>query len=334
MPPLLLFTVDVEEDMPGWEVTDPVTVSNALGLPRVAELCARLGVRPTWLCTYPMATEAESANVLGELHARGDCEIGTHLHPWNTPPFGPVPGRAGDERRHAYYPFELEPERLRAKLETLHGALTDLTGAAPRSYRAGRFGVNDATIHELVRLGYAADSSITPLADHRADQGPDFRRAPRFPYRPARADFRTPGDLPIVEIPVSIGLTRRLPGFVQQAYVHLPRVTRIRGLLSRDHLNWVDYGWLYPVRFDLDTMVRTARVLVREGSPVLNVFVHSSEFVPGMSGRVRTPVDVEGCLERLEGLFRVCLDELGAVPRTLAEAAGDLGEALDRRARA
>ncbi|NOT32341.1 MAG: hypothetical protein HOP15_17985, partial [Planctomycetes bacterium] len=113
MPPRLLLTIDVEEDMPGWKITDPISVSNVAALPRLAELCAANGVRPTYLCTYPVATTPSSAAVLRALHARGDCEIGTHLHAWNTPPFASVPGRAGDERAHAYYQFELTPERLR-----------------------------------------------------------------------------------------------------------------------------------------------------------------------------------------------------------------------------
>ena len=58
--PLLAFTIDVEEDMPDWGITDPITVSNVQALPRLAELCARHGVRPTYLCTYPVATQASS----------------------------------------------------------------------------------------------------------------------------------------------------------------------------------------------------------------------------------------------------------------------------------
>src|SRR6185436_8848904 len=231
MPPRLLLTIDVEEDMPGWRITDPIRVSNVAALPRLADLCARIGVRPTYLCTYPVVTTPESAAVLRALHARGGCEIGTHLHPWNTPPFEPVPGREGDERVHAYYPFELGSRRFRAKLETLHAAVSALTGEAPRSFRAGRFGIDAAMLRELIPLGYEVDTSVTPLSDHLEDDGPDFRDAPQHPYRPATDAVAELGDLPIVEIPVSVALTRRLPGALQAAYVHLPKAMRVRGLL-------------------------------------------------------------------------------------------------------
>lgn len=328
MPPLLLFTVDVEEDMPGWEITDPISVSNIAALPRLAGLCTSLGVRPTYLCTYPVTTTPESAAILRLLHRRGDCEIGTHLHPWNTPPFQGVPGRAGDERGHAYYQFELGPERFRAKLEVLHRAVAELTGERPRSFRAGRFGIDAATLRELIPLGYEVDTSVTPLDEHRSDNGPDFRTAPQHPYRPSREDVGKSGDLPIVEIPVSVGLTRRLPPLLRSAYVHIPRITRVRGLLSRDYLNWIDFAWLYPVRFDLALMQKTARILSEGGSPVLTVFVHSSELVPGKSGRVHSPQDVEQVYARLAGILAYCLDELGCEPCTLREAARALQSGL------
>ena len=333
MPPRLLFTVDVEEDMPGWRITDPITVTNVSALARLAELCDQLAVRATYLCTYPVATTPESAAILRLLAARGDCEIGAHLHPWNTPPFGDVPGREGDERRHTYYQSELGPERFRAKLEVLHRAVAAISGTRPRSFRAGRFGIDAATLRELVAMGYEADTSITPLEDHRADRGPDFRGAPQHPYRPARDDVRKQGDLPIVEIPVSVALSRRLPGALQSAYVRIPRATRVRGLLSRDYLDLLDFAWLYPVRFDVELMTKAARTLVAGGSPVLNVFVHSSELVPGMSGRVHTKADVEQVFERLAGIFEFCLEEFDAVPCTLGEAARALQPALGLAAR-
>jgi hypothetical protein len=328
MRPLLALTIDVEEDMPGWKIATPVTAANVSALPRLAELCARLGVLPTYLCTHPVVTLPESAATLRALARRGGCELGTHLHPWTTPPYGSVPGRAGDERAHAYYLSELPAERFRAKLEVLHAAVGELAGSAPRSFRAGRFGLGAAALRELVTLGYAADTSVTPLAEHTADGGPDFRAAPEHPYRPSRDDVRVPGDLPIIEIPVSIGLTRALPRALRRAYVHLPQSLRLRGLLSRDHLGWLDFAWLYPVRFEHAEMTRVARTLVAGGARVLNVFLHSSELFPGVSGRVRTAADVEGVFTRLEGLLTFCRAELAAEPVTLADAARALRPSL------
>ena len=155
-----------------------------------------------------------------------------------------------------------------------------------------------------------------------------FRTAPQHPYRPDPLDITKHGELPIVEIPVSVGLTRRWPAIAQRAYVHLPKVSRMRGLLSRDYLNVVDFAWLYPARFDLELMKKTARILVEDGSPVLNVFIHSSELVAGASGRERTKADVEACFAGVSGILEFCLEEFEAEPCTMSEAARALAPAL------
>ena len=326
--PLLLLSIDVEEDMPDWRILDPVQVTNVQALPRLAGMCRELGVRPTYLCNHPVATDPEARATIASLAAEGGCEVGTHIHAWNTPPYLGVTGRDGDERAHTYYQFELDESACRAKLERVHAAVTELAGEAPTSFRAGRFGIDATSMRALVDLGYRVDTSITPLVDHSPDGGPDFRHAPRFPYRPDAADVARPGGLPIVEIPVSIATTRKLPGALQRAYVRLPRVTRLRGLLSADYLGLVDFAWLYPVRFELELMQRAADVLVAQGSPVLNVFLHSSELAPGVSGRIRTPEDVDACLGRLRALLAHCIERHGARPATLREAGDELAPAL------
>jgi hypothetical protein len=75
-------------------------------------------------------------------------------------------------------------------------------------------------------------------------------------------------------------------------------------------------------------MTRVARTLVAGGAPVLNVFLHSSELFPGVSGRVHTPADVEGVFARLEGLLSFCREELAAEPLTLGAAARALRPSL------
>ena len=328
MRPLLLFTIDVEEDMPDWRITDPITVRNVTALPRLAELCSGLGVRPTYLCTYPVVRDKESAATLRLLHERGDCEIGSHLHPWNTPPFNGVPGRKGDERMVTFYQYELGSEEYREKLQALHDAVSEVAGRAPTSFRAGRFGIDAKTIRALPELGYLVDSSVTPLEEHVSDGGPDFRRAPQVPYRPHVDDVTRAGDLPIVEIPVSVSLTKSVPSILQRAYVHMPKLMRFRGLLSRDFLRVIDFAWLYPARFDFDLMAKAAATLVESGCPVLNVFIHSSEIVAGASGRIRTRDDVEECYSRLQKILSHCIERFDAVPATLTEAAVELRPGL------
>jgi len=318
-------TLDVEEDMPEWRIADPATCENVRALPRFAELCRDLGVKPTYLCTYPVVRDPAASAILRELVERGDCEIGAHLHPWNTPPYLGIPGSAEDERKRAYYLRELGPELFRKKVEVLRDAVAELIGSPPVSFRAGRFGIDAATLAELPSLGFHVDSSVTPLVHHREDDGPDFRSAPQIPYRPSKRNVCRRGDVPIVELPVSVTLTRRLPRWARLVYVYLPPVTRIRGLLSRDYLGFVDFAWLYPARFDAKVMKRAARALRISRSPLFNVFLHSSELVAGAaSPYVRTSEHADLVFARLREILRYCIEELGAVPQTMAETAAEI----------
>lgn len=322
-PPRLLFTIDVEEDMPRWEIADEISTANVRALPRLAESCARLGVRPTYLCDYPVATIPESRDIVAELAERGECEVGTHMHPWNTPPYS-----SDAEKKRPGYGHQLAPGQFRAKMESVHAAVAEMAGREPTSFRAGRFGLDAASLAELPELGYLVDTSVTPMVHHREDGGPDFRGAPHVPYRPSAEDICRPGDLPIAEVPVSIGLTRKLGLFWQRAYARIPPATRVRGLLSRDFLGLVDFAWLYPARFELEPMQRVADSLTAAGVPTLNVFLHSSELLPGAAFYGQTEAEIESCFDRIEKLLAYCIETLGAQPATLSELAPELFESL------
>jgi len=323
--PILLVSVDVEEDMPGWEVQDPIQFKNIAAMPAFGDLCRELGVRPTYLCTYPVLSDPTSRSTIEDLLSRGDCELGTHLHPWNTPPFNGVPGCNGDERTRPYYLRDLGAGRFREKLEVLHALVEEVGGMPPTTFRAGRWGIDEATFKVLPEFGYTLDSSVTPLVHHWEDAGPDFRFAPQEPYFPDPEALDRRGSSDILEVPVSIGLSRKLPRPMRHGFVRIPHRSRIRGLLSRDYLRCLDFAWLYPPRFDFARMEAIARVLSEQRNPVLHVFIHSSELMAGCaSEHVTTAEQVAECTERMRALLSVCIKGLGAIPATLREAEAEL----------
>ena len=83
----LVITVDTEED--NWGDYRPTgwTLENIARLPALQRLFDDFNAQPTYLITYPVATDENAAAILGELLQAGTCEIGAHCHPWNTPPF-------------------------------------------------------------------------------------------------------------------------------------------------------------------------------------------------------------------------------------------------------
>ena len=90
----------------------------------------------------------------------------------------------------------------------------------------------------------------------------------------------------------------------------------------------LDIAWLYPPRFEAELMCRVARVLVEKGSPVLNVYLHSSDVFAGGTPHSSNAEEAARNLVRVRALLEYCLGELDAQPRTLGEAGPELAEWL------
>src|SRR5262249_58231826 len=114
------------------------------------------GVRPTYVTTYPVASDARSAEVLRGLHAGGDCEIGAHHHAWETPPCTPE-----DVRRHPYA-SNLPLRQFEDQLPRLTLAIAGAVGRRPVSYRSGRFGFSAPHLAALRPHGYPTRASVAP----------------------------------------------------------------------------------------------------------------------------------------------------------------------------
>ena len=305
--PSLIITVDVEADMPRWEIEDSLRFRNIEGLAVFHRQCERWGVRPTYMVEYAVTEDHRATAILRDLHRSGRCEVGAHLHPWSCPPFSP------GERQRIDFPSNLPDHRLVAKLESVTRRLTEVFGSPPRSYRAGKFGLNDLAPQLLARLGYLADTSITPMVDWRQLGGPDFSTEGPDPR------WLVNGQCPLLEVPVGIVLTRRLLAPLRRIYLSTPRCLHLRGILGGEYLNWIDLVWLYPALFSAEQMIVGCDRLVEDGVPVLNVFLHSSELEPGQSPYTRTADDVNQYLERLARVIDHAHVRLQARCETLSE---------------
>jgi hypothetical protein len=308
----LLVGIDTEGDNQ-WDAAARANqrFENIYALPRLHALFARHGVRPTYVITYPVATDARSAEVLRSLQAGGDCEIGAHHHAWETPPC-----TAEDVRRHPYA-SNLPLAQFEQQLASLTGAITAAVGERPVSYRSGRFGFSAAHVAALERQGYLVESSVAPLFYEAHKKGPDFVEAPLRPYYLAYDSATTPGTSGVLEVPVSAALNRRWPRRLQYQYARAPRPYTTKRILRK--LGIAHVRWLRPSYSSLEDMIALATGLARDRQPVLNLLFHSSEAIVGGSPYNRTDAELAAFCDRLERFFEFARGTLHAVPATFAE---------------
>lgn len=306
----ILVGIDTEAD-DQWSAAgrERNAVANAARLPAVQALFEEFGVRPTYVVTWEMATRPESRDVLRALREGGRCEIGTHLHPWSSPPFRPE-----DLRDHTY-PHNLPPELLERQLRELTEAIQEHLGTRPTTYRAGRNGFDGRTLPILERLGYTVDTSVDPLFNERRKRGMRFGGAPLRPYFPAYDDVTRPGGSSVLEVPISAATLPTLPKALERAYASLPPLPW-RGAFKRLGLRPV---WLRPSYTSLADMVRFADRLAAGGAPCFNIIFHSSELLPGGSPYTPDAASVERFLDDLRRLLAHLTGALGATGRTYRE---------------
>ncbi|HEY0876072.1 MAG TPA: polysaccharide deacetylase family protein [Vicinamibacterales bacterium] len=308
----LLIAIDTEGDNQ-WsaDARRNQRFENIYALPRLHALFARHGVRPTYVITYPVATDPRSADVLRTLLERGDCEIGAHHHAWETPPC-----TAEDIERHPYA-STLPRAQFESQLGALTTAIREAVGRAPVSYRSGRFGFSAAHVAALERLGYTVESSVAPLFYEAHKGGPEFVEAPLRPYFLAYDNATRPGSSNVLEVPVSAALDRPLPKRLQYAYARAPRPYTTKRVLRA--LRLVRMRWLRPSYSSLEDMIGLAKDLARWNEPVLNLLFHSSEAIVGGSPYNTTQAELDAFCERLERFLAFATRELNARPATLEE---------------
>ncbi len=308
----LTIGIDTESDNQ-WSMESRLTptYTNIYALPRLHELFRECSARPTYLITYPVATEPRSANTIRGLVEGGGCEIGAHHHVWETPPCDP------DEARGLPYAMQIPLDRFDRQLASLTAAIAATIGHSPVSYRSGRYGFDASHTAVLEKAGYLVDTSVQPLLYEAHRGGPDFVDAPLTPYLLSYDSAVRAGKSSLLEVPISAALNRSLPQWLVRAYGRAPspyqtkRFLRLAGIIKTCSLR--------PSYSSLDDMKRLALRIAKTGAPVLNLMFHSSEGVVGGSPYNKTQAELDAFVERLTGFLDFAVKELRAQPVTFQE---------------
>ena len=311
----LVVTIDTEEDNWGAFRLPRYTCENIARIPRLQEIFDTFNVTPTYLLTYPVATDEKSVSILRAISDAKRCEIGAQCHPWNTPPFG--------EERNAGNSMlcNLPADLQYAKLKSLQQTIREHFGVDPISFRSGRFAYNTSVARNLHRLGYKIDTSITPYTNWTRSHGTDFTRLSPRPFRFGKENaFEECAGGDLIEVPVTVGFLQRdfrRSNYISEAVMRSPiNKLRLTGLLYR--LRLVNKVWLSPEVSDSRTMIRLAQTMRRNGYPILNLVCHSPGLKAGLTPFTRTEAEEKRPLLRLQE-FLVFAREAGIEPIRLSE---------------
>ena len=308
--PILCTIIDAEEEFHWGRPVSPNNnaTSSIRHQKRAQEVFACYGVRPTYLVTYPIASDPAAAGVLRDYLADGRCEIGAQLHPWVTPPF------EGEPEERLSFPGNLKPALEREKLHRLVETVRDSFGIQPTAYKAGRYGFGPATARLLEDEGFLVDTSLIPRTRYTELGGPDFAS---FDYGP----FWFGAGRRLLELPVTRALAGRLAGAAPEVYGLAERKPfrhlHIAGLLARAGL--LERITLSPEGSDLAAMLRLTRALRKRGERIFTLSYHSPSLAPGNTPYVRNDRDLAIFLDRLSGFLSFFRDELGGVFLTVKE---------------
>ena len=181
-------------------VKDPMGVSD--GTANLVRVTSHYGAKVTF---------AVCPEVVPYFRLFDDCEVGLHIHPgWEEFTVDGVSYYVGDTYLRKYckqssdktvlraFPFE-EQSRM---IETAKHYIWGRFGVVPRTFVAGRWGINNDTVKALLANGMTRDCSA--MASHKESHY-DWSKLPRMakPYSPSERDYQKAGNLPLLMLPIS-----------------------------------------------------------------------------------------------------------------------------------
>lgn len=280
-----------------------IQTENAKFVSRFQRLCEKYYFKPTYLVNYEMASAEPFVSQAKEWLRDGECEIGMHMHAWNTPPVYHLPfNRKGHNPFAGEYPRRI----LWKKLSMMTEMLEDTFGERPTSHRGGRWYIDPWYIHALLKLGYRVDCSVTPginwnKAIGNTMYGPDYSNFPREAYfmdrkKLDKAVKQSNMANSILQIPPTI-MNTALSDRLQKA---LENPFDIKAIAS-------EKIWLRPNGKNLKEMLYL--VEKTRDRNYIEFMLHSSELMPGGS-----PVFVtEQAIEKLYSDMDILFSEISKV---------------------
>jgi len=277
-----LITIDTEGDnLWEWKEGDNITVENGKWLDPFQLLCEQYKFVPTYFINYEVASDDYYVGILNSYIERNTCEIGIHLHAWNTPPDFRLDKIYNGQPYLIEYPISV----MKEKFDFVYNLISTKFKIRPTSHRAGRWAMNNDYFDILKEYGIIADCSFTPGVSWKHDFGAT---------RSSGADYSSASYYPchingVLEIPMTI---RKIRGASTGSILH-----RIRTRIAGEHV------WLRPSTFSSESIINLIEKVDSPTNDYLEFMIHSSELMPGGSIYCQKQDDVSRLYDRIKTIF-------------------------------
>ncbi|MEO1221280.1 MAG: polysaccharide deacetylase family protein, partial [Pseudomonadota bacterium] len=286
----VLLTVDTEEefDWDGPFTRDQHGLRHVAAIPRFQAFCETIGAHPVYLVDWPIANDASAIEIIGDAVRRGQADIGVQLHPWVSPPY--------DETltQHNSFAGNLPQHIEAAKFNTLRDRIEEAFGKAPLIYRAGRYGLGQHSADILKAGGIKIDTSVRPLFDYSAHDGPNYSHHPVTPYWVDKEHS-------LLEAPMTVvhcGAMRQLGDRLQNRGNQVPP---LMGALAR--LGLLERVALTPEGVTAKEALRGLELALQQKLPLIVLSFHSPSLMSGFTPYTRSEGDVEALYDWFGQIF-------------------------------
>lgn len=282
-----IITVDTEPDGQ-WDIKAKSTTENAKYIIRFQNLCEKYGFKPVYLVDYIMASDEYFVNMIKERVENNKCEIGMHLHAWDTPPI------VENDKIINARPFitEYSTDIMEQKVAMITEKLKAVFGKKIITHRAGRWAINEEYINILAKYGYKVDCSITPHIDWSKTKGnlenffgPNYSEYSDKPFIIEKAN--------ILETPMTIKSIKGIATLKNLDKNNLKKI--LKRLILGEKL------WFRPAM----TSIKDLKYLceLSKEDLYLMFMLHSSELMPGGSPYFKDEIEIENLYKTLEEIF-------------------------------
>ena len=293
-----IITIDTESDNQ-WNISHNQSTENSKYMPRFQSLCEKYAFKPVYLVDYSMANDRQLVDYLNEKLCENKCEVGMHLHAWDTPPSYSIDNSTGARPYLMEYPQEIMEQKISAISELLRKSFV----SPVVSHRAGRWATNEVYFKILDKYGYKIDCSVTPGVDWSNQIG---YKCGGTNYKYANSKLHIIEGTNILEVPMTIKKVRT--GFDLSSF-------DVRKLLKGAIKRSI---WARPSICEEREISKLIDIMADSDENYIEFMMHSSEFMPGCSPYYETDHDIDNLFCTLDNIFSQIAGK-GYKGRTLQE---------------